>query len=594
MATLATNVSWGSSPVITFDFSYEKKREGSTQYYKVTVACDPLTGSSYFGYPIYLEIKLDGTQKATKTLKAASPSQWSSALSYTTGWLEMPNKTDGTASLSIRIYSDSGSTRNKTYNYSLPIDPAASKISATDANIESVSTITLTKYDSGFTTTVSYKAAGQSSYTAIWSKQAYTTYGWTIPSSLYSLIPNGREIEITLQCQTYSGGSLIGTEYCTLMATTSYSKCNPGVSVSAVDVNTAAVALTGNNKSIIKGFSNVKVTTTATARNSASVSYVSVTCGSVTKQGTSVTFDGAESATIISTVKDTREYSTGASVGGMTLINYINPTIVETVSRESPTSDVVNVSASGKWFNGSFGKVTNTLKVEVRYKPKSRAAYTDSDKYVNMTVVTDGNTYTASVSLPGLAYTEAYSISIRVSDAVHLQNGSLAAPIFRNTEISKGIPVFDWGENDFNFNVPVNIKAGINIAPESGAAAIDELGSGYTALTYIAQQGTENGWLYRKWSDGLAELWGHIQVVHHNGSILGGEIRYPFALSGNIYGIGTLNSAGGNSAAALPWNLKLVYNTELCGAWVHNNGSVGFAEDSTADVSVYIVGRWKQ
>lgn len=470
MATLASNVKWGSSPTNTFDFSYEKKRDGAIQYYKVTVSCDPCTGASYFGYPIYLQIKLDGTKKASKTLKAASPSQWSSALSYTTGWLEVPNKTDGSTALAIRIYSGLGSSRDKTYSYTLPIDPAASKISATDANIESASTISITKYDADFTTTVSYKAAGQSGYTAIWTKQTHTSYGWTVPKSLYALIPNDKEIEIELQCQTYSGSTLVGTETCTMTATTSESKCKPGVSVTAVDTNTNTIALTGSNKKIIKGFSNVKVTTTATDKNSATISSVSVTCGSAKKTGTSVTFSKAESATIKSTVKDSRGYSNSATASGMTLIDYIVPTITATVTRESPTSDKVNISVKGNWFNGSFGSVTNTLKVQVRYKPKIQADYTDSDKYVDMTVTKSGNTYTAKLSLTGLVYTSAYSIRIIVSDAVHVYDGPLSEPVYRNTEISKGVPVFDWGEDDFRFNVPVIVPRSVyfDVNPNGG------------------------------------------------------------------------------------------------------------------------------
>ena len=254
MATIATDVQWGSGPKIYFDFSYEKKREGSSQYYKITVSCDPLSGDHYFGYPIYLEIKLDGTKAATKTLKSASPSQWSSAISYTTGWLEVPNKTTGTTSLAIRIYSGSGSSRNSTYNYSLDIDPAASKISATDANIESVSTISITTFSTLFTTSVSYKATGQRSYTTIWTKKPYTSYGWTVPSSLYSLIPNDREIEITLKCVTYLNDTIVEVDYCTMTATTAENKCKPAVSVIAVDVNTNTVALTGNKKKIIRNY----------------------------------------------------------------------------------------------------------------------------------------------------------------------------------------------------------------------------------------------------------------------------------------------------------------------------------------------------
>lgn len=116
---------------------------------------------------------------------------------------------------------------------------------------------------------------------------------------------------------------------------------------------------------------------------------------------------------------------------------------------------------------------------------------------------------------------------------------------------------------------------------------------GTRVSNHVVDEGIKDTWKYRKWSDGSAELWGICTATHANGSVLGGRLEYPFALTGTVYGIGTLNSAGGNGVGALPWNLKLTYGTDLCEVWVHNSGSVGFASDSTADVSVYIVGRWK-
>ena len=116
---------------------------------------------------------------------------------------------------------------------------------------------------------------------------------------------------------------------------------------------------------------------------------------------------------------------------------------------------------------------------------------------------------------------------------------------------------------------------------------------GTKVSNHVIGEGTQGAWKYRKWKDGTAELWGSIRAAHANGSVLGGGLDYPFALTGTIYGIGTLNSAGGNGYGALPWNLKLTYDLDHCDVWVHNSGTVGFAADSTADASVYIVGKWK-
>lgn len=469
--------------------------------------------------------------------------------------------------------------------------PRTSTVTATNANIGSTTTITINRAASSFTHTLTYAFAGLTGTIA--TKTTGTSIAWTVPTSFYAKIPNDPSGTCTITCTTYSGTTAIGTAACTFTATASVASCAPTVSVTAVDTNTDVIALTGSNKRIVKGFSDVKVTTTATAKNSATISSVDVYCGSAKQTGTSVTFAGAESAAILATATDSRGYPTTATATGLTLVNYIVPTIKETISRESPTSDTVNISVSGNWFNGSFGSKANTLKVQVRYKPKSQASYADTDGYVNMTVTTSGNTYTATLSLPGLEYTKAYSVQIMVSDAIHVYDGTLAEPIYKNTEISKGVPVFDWGEDDFNFNVPVNFNAGMTVAPVDGAAAIDGEGNGKTPLIYIVEQGVSGSWTYRKWSDGLAELWGICKTTHANGSVLGGRITYPFLLNGTVYAIGTINSAGGNGGAALPWNLKITYGLDLCEAWIHNAGSVGFTESSTIDVSVHVVGRWK-
>lgn len=451
MATLASDVTWGSGPTNTFNFSYEKKREGATQYYKITVSCNPCTGASYFGYPIYLEIKLAGSTAATHTLKAASPSQWSSAITYTTDWLAVLNKTDGTTALAIRIYSGLGSSRNTTYSYSLAVDPAASKIGATDANIESSSVISVTKYASNFTTTVSYKADGQSSYTTIWDKQNYITYAWTVPSSLYALIPKAKEIKISLECKTYSGGSLIGTEYATITAKASESICKPTVSVSSEDVNSGSIALTGNEKTIVNGISNLRVNTFATANKGASISSIIAYCGSKSLSGSSVTFSGAASNSVYVIVTDSRGFSTRVDDKTLTFINYIIPTITPTITRDTPTGDTVTVYVKGLWFNGSFGSVANTLKVSVSFKVDGASSY-GSEK--EMTVTKGSNEYTATIKLSGLAYTNAYRFKILLKDSVYA-SGKAATDIY----LSKGIPVFDWGENDFRFNVPVSLPS---------------------------------------------------------------------------------------------------------------------------------------
>ena len=110
---------------------------------------------------------------------------------------------------------------------------------------------------------------------------------------------------------------------------------------------------------------------------------------------------------------------------------------------------------------------------------------------------------------------------------------------------------------------------------------------------HAPEQGESGDWTYRKWDDGICELWCQDVATIHNAAVMATDERaYPFSLERTICGIGTLNSAGGNAGNALQWNIKLAYGTERCQVWVHDNGS-NFADTSSVEVSIYIVGRWK-
>ena len=52
--TTLDSIQWGGTPLIGVSFAYEGQRSGSSMQYRIRVTIDPLTGASYFGYPIYL------------------------------------------------------------------------------------------------------------------------------------------------------------------------------------------------------------------------------------------------------------------------------------------------------------------------------------------------------------------------------------------------------------------------------------------------------------------------------------------------------------------------------------------------------------
>lgn len=411
-----------------------------------------------------------------------------------------------------------GTTGTASVNATLPAIARASTITATDSYIESTSSVIFARKNSTYTHTLEYKADGQTAYSTIFTKQDVTAYGWQVPTDLYSLIPSSRSVQVTLRCTTYtSSGTVVGSPtYCTMTASTSESKCAPEVSVTAEETDAAIIALTGSNKKLIKGYGTVQITTTATIKNSATLGSISVICGAKTGTGAVATIAAPETSTIKSTVTDSRAYTTTKTASGMSMIEYTPLTANATAARAGDTSGNVTVTCTGNFFNSTLGAVKNTLSVQVRYKLQSATEYTVA--YADMTV-TIGWQYSATITLTGLSYNQAYTIQVKATDKL--------TAVISEAPISKAIPLFDWGEEDFKFNIPVNVDGALEgstvksrgaltgaSASVTGAAAVGSLSvGGQSVYDYVISDSTSNSWRIRKWKSGFCELWKRVTVT---------------------------------------------------------------------------------
>lgn len=452
MATIATNVRWTSaSPAIYFDFSYEKQRVGSTQQYKITVSCRGLlTTSSYYGYPIKVEISLDGALKAAYTLKDSSPQYWSSPITNTTAWLDVANKTTGDTGISIRIYCDNpNSDRDVTYKYALGIDPAASEIKCSGGDIGSNPTILITRYSNSFTHTVKHLAPNGVDWVVIAEKTTDTTITkWTIPEEFYAKIPNGRTTPVWLQCVTYSGNTVVGTNNCMFSATTNEAKCKPTVSGSVIDINPKTTEVTGDPNILVRFCSTAQCVIDVTLNKGAG-SILTKTINNVVLDADKNTLEipNVETDVFDFYAKDSREYY-NTDKEPKTLVPYVKLTANVTAQRTDPTSGNATLTIEGNYFRGSFGKSSNHL--EVRYRQGSSGDFISVTPIISETE----DKYSVEINLSELDYKYAFNYEIEVEDAI--------STVPKTATILKGIPVFDWGENDFCFNVPVTIN-GINI-----------------------------------------------------------------------------------------------------------------------------------
>ncbi len=220
---------------------------------------------------------------------------------------------------------------------------------------------------------------------------------------------------------------------------------NPVIEETIVDTNAATIALTGSNGILVANFSNAQVAFGDSALKGADIVTRKVTCGNKTLYSDG-TMNGVESGTFTFVVTDTRDNATTKTVT-MPFVAYVKTSC--SIGNEIPDAvGNMTVTAEGSYFNGSFGAVENSLTVQYRKKVYG-GMWGD---WANMGITLNGNAYTASAQLTGLDEKTTYVFQTRATDRL-MEVSSAEKSV-------KATPVFDWGKEDFVFNVPVDFKGG--------------------------------------------------------------------------------------------------------------------------------------
>lgn len=349
----------------------------------------------------------------------------------------------------------------------------ASSVGATDANIGSNSTITVTKYSSSYYHSLYYEFEGLSGWinadgtisnTEV--KYTNTSVSFAIPASFYNQIPNSSTGKCTIICRTYTGAdstTVLGSPtQCKITVTATGA---PVVSGVVIDINENTTALTGDNTVLVRYMSTAQATITATAQNGASIKEKRIN-GVLLEDSSTVEIEKVEATSFVFTAVDSRGYSTSVTVVPKGIVPYIPLTINPVVSRSSPTSNSIQLTFNGNWFNGYFdedkgeeGKskknsITITYRFRTNPTPEGQAydwsewQEIDADKIIKQTGSYNSD---GAITLTGFDYQKSYVVTVKVTD------GTLTTAA-KTVQLAKGVPVFDWGEDDFNFNVDVKIN----------------------------------------------------------------------------------------------------------------------------------------
>lgn len=520
MITLGS-VTWGSGPGIPLTFAYEKQRSGADMQYRVKITVSPIPSTTgYFGYPIYWSWTINGTLVSSYTLKAASPKTWTSAITYTTPWYTVKNKTTGTTSLKARVYSGSGSSRDSTYSYSMGVDPAASAISASNGTLGTSLALKLTRYNSAFTDTITY-TCGSASGTVV-SGATSATVNWTTGNgntvALSAQNTSGQSVNVTFRVSTYSGSTLVGSNSVTISMSIPTS-VKPSVALKVEDAS-GYLATYG---AYVQGYSKLKITATPTLAYGSAIKSYEIKADGGTYTSSSVTTNavkGTGTLAVTAKVTDHRTRPSDPVTSNITVLAYSKPKVTVSAYRcnSSGTADA----------EGAYMKIVVTSTIS-SLNSKNTATY----KVVHPggTVTGNGTNYTSGVL--DCDVSSVHNIEVTITDKLSSTTKAAVIPVaftlmdYYNT--GKGVAFGKIAtRNGFDVAMPAYFTGGINIDGQQ--------------LDYIVEQGTSGIWSYRKWASGVAECWGKrsvdVPVTTTWGSLYNGTVLYtafPFTFADKPY-----------------------------------------------------------
>lgn len=334
-------------------------------------------------------LKVDGTEcynDSGLNINSTTVGYYESLLLMTvTG--SIPHNADGSKRIIIESYIEKSTSYSsydpgRCYLYGeidLTRIPRTSSVSGGSGNIGSSTTIYISRASDSFTHDLYWSFGGLSGLIA---SGVGSSYNWTIPTSLFSQIPNSNSGIGSIICNTYLGSTYIGQSTCNFTANVVNS--NPIFSssnISYLDSNSVVTAITGNNQHIVRNQSNLQVSfSDASAQNSASISKYEITLngGTQTKYAGSTIDYGklnvSNNIEVSIKVTDSRGNSTTAKKT-ITILDWILPIASILLSRLNNYEDETYLTVTGKI--SSVNSKNAIQSIIYRYKKTSESTYSN-------------------------------------------------------------------------------------------------------------------------------------------------------------------------------------------------------------------------
>ena len=197
-------------------------------------------------------------------------------------------------------------------------------------------------------------------------------------TKIYKKMPTVNRKQGTIRLYTYNGGTLIGSKDVNFIA--NIKDANPIFTNFEYEIiDDKSISLTGNNKTAIKSFSNVKAIVSsinkAQAQKEATITKYKFVCGNKQievpyNDDTEMLLEQIDNITMNVYAIDSRGNSTMVGKTFDNFIEYENIKITElNANRLNGVDTQTNLSYKGNYWGKSFGEVSNTIK-SVKYEYK--------------------------------------------------------------------------------------------------------------------------------------------------------------------------------------------------------------------------------
>ena len=221
------------------------------------------------------------------------------------------------------------------------------------------------------------------------------------------------------------------------------------------DNNQVTRNLTGDSGKLIRGYSDVYFNLQAQGRKGAGILGTVIWNGSQYKYTSVGTLDNVTSNDFNYRITDTRNFTTTGyeifTVEDGSFVEYV-PLTCSITNTPLTAEGYLTITISGKYWDGYFGAKTNSLKMQYHYA-LGGGQFTSSP-LTQITPQPDANNnYSYTFTIGGLNYKSQYRLYVTVQDELEVIDSPTIV-------VAAGEPLFDWGKDDFNFNIPVNFSQG--------------------------------------------------------------------------------------------------------------------------------------